>query len=144
MKKFQFSLEKVLSYKNQINDVLMNELAVLQHELQRIDDKIAELQRVFADTNNRMVSDMSEGVSSASISVFKIYLNDISTQITRKLAERERQLRRIEGKQQEIINSNVEIASLDKLKEKQLSEYNVLAAKAQEVELNEFIGNSMN
>lgn len=144
MKKFKFSLEKVLSYKNQINDVLMNELAVLQHELQRIDDKIAELQRVFADTNNRMVSDMSEGVSSASISVFKIYLNDISTQITRKLAERERQLRRIEGKQQEIINSNVEIASLDKLKEKQLSEYNVLAAKAQEVELNEFIGNSMN
>lgn len=142
MKKFQFSLEKVLGFKSQTRDVLKNELATLNHELSIIEDKIKELQTIFADTNHKMIADMSEGVTAANIGVFKIYLNDISVQITRKREDKEKKMKQIVTKQRQIIASNVEIASLDKLKEKQMEEYRLMSAKAQEIEINEFIINS--
>lgn len=141
MKKFEFSLEKVLSYKNQTLDVLKNELALLNHQLIKIEEKIAELELVSAQTNQKLQVEMAAGVTSANIGVYKIYLNDISVHIRQKYEEKVKQLNRIASKQKQIINANIEIASLDKLKAKQQEEYRLMYAKAQEIELNEFITN---
>lgn len=141
MKKFEFSLEKVLSYKNQTLDVLKNELALLNHQLIKIEEKIAELELVSAQTNQKLQVEMAAGVTSANIGVYKIYLNDISVHIRQKYEEKVKQLNRIASKQKQIINANIEIASLDKLKANQQEEYRLMYAKAQEIELNEFITN---
>lgn len=140
MKKFTFSLEKVLSYRNQIVDVLKNELSTLMHELDQLDKKIDKLHSLFSDTNAKLVERMAEGVSAGDIAVYKLYLGDITGEVKKKQRDKQVLQKRIELKQAEIIAANVEIASLDKLKEKQLEEYRVVDMKAQELELNEFFG----
>lgn len=141
MKKFQFSLEKILSFKGQVRDVLKSELATLNHQLTAIEEEIITLNKIISDTNIKMQSQMQEGVTSSKISVYKMYLNEIGAQITRKNREKLKQINLIAAKQKQIINANVEVASFEKLKDKQLQEYKVLEAKAQEIELNEFMNN---
>lgn len=141
MKKFVFSLEKVLNFKNQTLEVLKNELAILQREMEALEAQIAKMQQVLSDTNIELTARMSEGVNAVDITIYKVYLNDISANIKKKVEEKTALGIKIAKKQIEIVGANIEIASLDKLKEKQFEEYRQEAAKAQEIELNEFINN---
>lgn len=141
MKKFAFSLERVLNFKNQTLDVLKSELATLQQEMNDLEQFISHLQEVFTQTNKTLVAQMEQGVSASEINVYKVYLNDINLHIKKKLEEKEQLSFKIARKQTEIISANVEIASLDKLKQKQYEEYQKAAQKASETELEEFINN---
>lgn len=141
MKKFVFTLEKVLNYKNQTLDVLKNELSTLQRELEIMNQKIDELEGVFANTNQTLVEQMQTGVASSELTVYKVYLSDINATIKHKREEKHQLELRIAKKQTEVIGMNIEIASLDKLKEKQFEEYRKAEQSAAEVELNEFINN---
>ncbi|MEG1027869.1 MAG: flagellar export protein FliJ [Oscillospiraceae bacterium] len=143
MKKFQFSLEKVLSYKNQTIDVLKNELATLQHSLNQLEDELLQLKQLFVDTNKTVNGKMIDGISSGNISVYKIYLNDITVQVRNKNHEIAKMEKLIADKQQEVIAMNIEIASLDKLKQSQWEEYQKASAKAFEQEIEEFISNKI-
>ena len=84
---------------------------------------------------------MKEGVNVTDISVYKVYLSDISVNIKKKVEEKTAIGIKIAKKQIQIVGANIEIASLDKLKAKQLEEYRQEVAKAQEIELGEFINN---
>lgn len=143
MKKFIFSLEKVLNFKEQSIDALKNQLAILQSEHHLIEQEIAKLNLIFIKKNVLLREKMQEGITSGEISTFKIYLNDINLSIRRKQFELKLKKDEIFAKQQEIIAANIEIASLEKLKDTQLIDYRKSFAKAQEIELNEFITNSM-
>ncbi len=143
MKKFQFSLEKVLSYKNQTIDVLKNELATMQHSLNQLEDELSQLKQLFVDTNETVNGKMISGISSGNISVYKIYLNDITVQIRNKNHEIAKMEKLIFAKQQEVIAMNIEIASLDKLKQSQWEEYQKASNKAFEQEIEEFISNKV-
>ncbi|MEG2429302.1 MAG: flagellar FliJ family protein [Oscillospiraceae bacterium] len=143
MKKFIFSLEKVLNFKGQSIDALKNQLAILQSELHLIEQEIAKLNLIFVKKNVLLREKMQEGISSGEISTFKIYLNDINLSIRRKQFELKLKKDEVFAKQQEIISANIEIASLEKLKDTQLQDYKKAFAKSQEIELNEFITNAM-
>lgn len=142
MKKFKFSLQKVLDYKNQICDVLKSELAVLTHDLSELEQEKQRLIALFEEKDKDLQARMISGMSSTDISTFKVYMNNITTQIMQKQKNIENQQSLIAKKQSEIIAANVEIASMDKLKERQKADYAALEAKAFEVELTEFITNS--
>lgn len=141
MKKFAFTLEKVLGFKNQTLDLLKSQLSAIQHELNLIEERIVELGQTFDKVNSELVENMVLGITSADISVYKVYLNNTSAQIRKEEDKKTLTLEKIRKKQQEIIKANIEIASLEKLKERQLEEYRKAVQKADEIELNEFIGN---
>lgn len=141
MKKFVFTLEKVLNFKNQTLEVLKNELSALQRELEKLIQKINELEDVFTSTNQTLVHQMQNGVGSSEVTVYKVYLSDINAHIKQKLEEKHQLELKIAKKQTEVIGMNIEIASLDKLKEKQYEDYCKAEQNAAEIELNEFINN---
>lgn len=142
MKKFQFSLQKILDYKNQICDVLKSELAVLTHELSELELEKQRLIELFESTDKQLQERFVAGTVASDISTFKVYLNNIATKIREKQKNIENQQNLIVVKQREIISMNVEIASMDKLKERQKADYTALEAKAFEIEITEFITNS--
>lgn len=139
MKKFTFTLEKVLSVKNQLHEVKRNELMQLQVRLNEIFDAIEANQQEFDRYNADVNQIMQGGTNSSSIESYKNYFNFLNN--------REKQLKReqhdveqlIENKQQEIIEIKTEISGLEKLKEKQLAEYNKALQKQQEQEIEEFL-----
>lgn len=141
MKKFVFTLEKVLVFKNQTLEVLKNELSRLQRESQLLENKIKNLQDVFKNKNGELVSSMQDGVAVNEIGIYKIYLSNVNADIKKVTAKKHDINLAIAKKQTEVISMNIEIASLEKLKEKQYQDYKKIAQDAAEIELNEFINN---
>lgn len=144
MKKFTFSLQKVLDYKQQILDLLKNELASLQAQHREIENKISDANREFQVTNLDLVSKLAGGVSSYDISIYKGYLNTINQRILALEAEKQKLSDTVAAKQQEIIHMNGDISGLEHLKDRQLHEYHSLERKEQEMLVEEFVSHSAN
>jgi flagellar FliJ protein len=84
--------------------------------------------------------------SSVSISVgemtyYKMLLSSILRKIENKEEEKEKILKKIEDKRREIVSKNIEISSLEKLREKELEKYNSALAKSEELFIEEFVSN---
>lgn len=139
MKKFTFTLEKVLSVKNQLHEVKRNELMQLQLQLNNILDAIDDNQREFDKYNSDVNQIMQGGTNSSSIESYKNYFNFLNNREKQLKLEQQHAERMIADKQQEIIEIKTEISGLEKLKEKQLAEYNKALQKQQELEIEEFL-----
>ncbi len=139
MKKFVFTLEKVLNVKNQLHEVKRNELMQLQLQLNNILEAIDENQREFDKYNLDVNQKMQGGTSSADIEAYKQYFNFLNEKEKKLQLEQQETEQRITDKQQEIIEIKTEISGLEKLREKQLAEYNKALQKQQELEIEEFL-----
>lgn len=142
MKKFVFSLEKVLDYKQQILNVLKNEFADLQMKLRDIIEQIEQLNQQFTALNLQMQAEIQEGLSAGDIAVYKTYLQALNSK-TQKLIQTKIQLQNaVEQKKQEVLVAKSEISGLEKLKDKQLKEYNFQIQKIQEQSIEEFVSHA--
>lgn len=143
MKKFKFTLEKVLSFKQQSLDILINELSRLQNQMEILQTDIDKLHNIMKDTNCELVKRLKEGIETSKVSMYKIYLNDVHVHIKKLLEEQRALQNKIELKQQEIIEMKSSIAGLEKLKDKQLFDYNQMLKKVQEQEISEFVSRNL-
>jgi flagellar export protein FliJ len=139
MKKFVFSLEKVLGFKKQMLDVKKNELAAMMMQLHEIEQKIEELNHDFAVNNQKMIMEMQQGLTPKDIEIYKVYFNSVNQNIKKLTLQRMQQLNLIELKKQEIVELNSDISGLEKLKGKQLQLYFKAVQKAEELAIEEFV-----
>lgn len=144
MKKFTFTLQKVLDYKSQILDVEKAELASEQKKLDAINVKIMELEGTMQATQDTLQGVLEKGVVASQIMIYKVYISDMVQHIKELERLREQQFKVVEKKRAEVVDISVEIASYDKLKEKQLEEYRQAEQRAAENEIEEFIKNLAN
>ena len=140
MKKFQFSLEKVLGYKKQLLEVLKNEMAKLQMQCRELEDQIAELSRNFRATNETLKTRLTEGLAPRELEVYKRYFSDLNRKTNLLEAQKQEYLLAVAAKQGEIVQMNSDISGLEKLRDKQLAEYLVQSRKEQEQMIEEFVG----
>lgn len=140
MKKFVFSLEKVLGYKQQILDLLKNELSRLQMERNKIEQQIEERNCEFDNTNHSLIVKMQNVMAPHDIAVYKSYLSDLNRRILELQAEKQKAVEAVEAKQKEIVQMNSDISGLERLKDKQLEAYLSQERKAQETFIEEFVG----
>lgn len=139
MKKFVFSLEKVLGFKQQTLDVKKNELSMFQMKLKELEKEIEDLNEKFSSTNRKMVEEMQKGITASDISIYKMYFDSLNQKI-QKLIEDKRQLMDvISEKKAGIVQINSEISGLEKLKDKQLETYLKDRQKTEELAIEEFI-----
>lgn len=142
MKKFQFSLEKVLGYKKQLLEVLKNEMAKLQMECRELEDKIAQIARDFQETNETLKIRLAEGLAPRELEVYNRYFSDLNRKANLLEAQRQEYLLAVSAKQEEIVQMNSDISGLEKLRDKQLAEYLVQSRKEQEQMIEEFVGHA--
>ncbi len=141
MKKFSFTLQKVLEIKEQILENLKIELSSLNNDLRNINESINKLKLYFSETDNEFVDKSSISISVGELAYYKMLMSGILKQIENKEEARLIVLRKIEAKRQEIISMNMEISSLEKLKEKELEKYNKAFARSEEIFIEEFVSN---
>ncbi len=139
MKKFVFSLEKVLGFKEQTLGVKKNEIAVLQAKLHELEAEIQDLEDKFATTNAKMVEEMKRGITQSDIAMYKMYFNTLNEKIQKLIEDKLQLLEQISQKKKEILQVNTEISGLEKLKDKQLSDYMKGVQKSQELAIEEFV-----
>lgn len=141
MKKFSFSLQKVLEIKEQVLDNLKVELSNLNHDYKEVENEIAIMKSKYSDINMEFSEKSSVSISVGEMSYYKMLLSSILRKIESKEEEKEKILKKIEDKRHEIVSKNVEISSLEKLREKELEKYNSALAKSEELFIEEFVSN---
>lgn len=139
MKKFRFSLETVLEYKNQALDALRAEhgaiLARVRAQEKVIEDLEAEYREADADFTQRKL----EGINVLDAMSFEQYLRSLE----RKLQEEYRKLDRLrqmeEQKRSQVVEARKETATIEKLKERKLEDYRKAEQKDEEQRIEEFV-----
>lgn len=143
MKKFNFSLQKVLEIKEQLLENAKIELSNLNGELNKLENLISDLKADYKEFTEEFDRKMVKSVSVPEMAFFKISASGMIRQIENKEKEKNIVLYRIDEKKKEIIEKNTEISGLEKLKEKELDEYNKKAARSEELFIEEFVSNKM-
>lgn len=139
MKKFNFTLQKVLRFHEQELDVKKQELSALRESLRELDRKIQQSKRELLQLNQEMSRAMITGLNTRDLAVYKMYFRTMEQNI-RQLEKQRTELRaRAEEKQASVVQSNQEISGLEKLRDKQLMEYLAGCRKQQELEIEEFV-----
>lgn len=139
MKKFEFHLEKLLSYKGQVLDSEMMTLAVLNNQLSEAQNKLSLLQMEQAQCQADYESKMQEKTTPATCRMYIYYGEHLKEQIL--LAKRlvENVSHQIDKQIETIKKLKQETKSLETLKSTRFDEYNKEGAKAEELQLEEFV-----
>lgn len=141
MKKFNFTLQSLKKYNDQMLDSeksvlgrLRAELAEMQAEL---DAKNAEYE-LSIDKLNELVRG---GTTAMRLSLHKKYVSSLQQDIYRIKGRMAQERDEVEQQLQRVIDATKEVSKLEKLEEKQLEEYRYAAQKEQEQIIEEFVSN---
>lgn len=139
MKKFQFTLQKLMDFRQQELDRQKNTLSVLQAELQRIYEEKDELSRKVEEFSAELEEVCRSGAQAYEISVRKRYIVSLQQEIhARELsaAQKQEEINRQLGV---VVEATKDVRTLEKLEEKQLEDYKAAAVKENEQFIEEFV-----
>lgn len=143
MKKFEFSLSKVLDYKDQVLEKEKNYLAHLHFQKDQVHNRIEALKEEFEAVNQRFMNETAKGISVIQIKSYEFQMQSIRYQIKQLQIEQNALSAAIEKQIQVVIAASQEVSGLDKLEEKQRIEYNMAEAKGNEAQIAEFISSKL-
>jgi flagellar FliJ protein len=141
LKKFKFSLQKILEIKEQLLDNCKAELNRINNEIRTLDDDIKVLKIRFSEIDNEFTDKSSRSISVGELTYYKVLMSSVLKNIENKEDEKQALFKKAEAKRQEIINMNMEISSLEKLRENELAKYNKALQKSEEIFIDEFVSN---
>lgn len=140
MKKFVFTLEKVLNYKQQVLEVQKNEMAQLQAGLSELDKKIRALELRSLELSRQLAARLCDGLATRDVVECKSFQSELIRKIRELCEKKDQLLELIALKRQEIVRMNGDISGLERLKDRQLKDYRKLCGKEQELAIEEFVG----
>ena len=139
MKKFRFSLETVLDYKNQALDALRAEhgaiLAQIRAQEQVIDNLETEHREADADFTRRKM----EGINVLDAMSYEQYLRCLERKLQEEYRKLEKLRRMEEQKRSQVVEARKETATIEKLKEHKLEDYRKAEQKDEELRIEEFV-----
>jgi len=139
MKKFQFSLETVLGYKQQVLDSLQAEhgaiLAKVRQQEEHIEHLEADYQAMSSEFNQRK----AEGITILDALKYEQYLRAMERQIKEAHLHLLSLKKQEEQKRAEVVEAKKDTSSIEKLKEKKLDAYNKAVQKSEEALIDEFV-----
>ena len=139
MKKFKFSLETVLNYKEQNENNLRAEHAAALQQVAKQEKIIEEIRQKQKQTADELNEKRSSGFNVLQIQTFEKYLNYLKGELKKELQVLDILKKKEEERRTALIAARTETKSISKLKEKRLTEYKKAEAKQEELDIEEFI-----
>ncbi len=143
MKKFNFPLNTVLNYKDQVLENLKTEHAQILADIAQQERRIEELMDKSQCAAVRYREDTQCGVTVNIMREYERYITFIQQRIVAEQGVLLKFKKKEEQKRAEVIEAKKEKASIDKLKEKKLDQYNKEVLKSEELFIEEFVSNTM-
>lgn len=139
MKKFRFSLETVLEYKQQVLESLQTEHGALLAQVRRQEEHIEKLEADYRAMAGEFNQRKAEGISILDAIKYEQYLRAMERQIEEAYRRLEELRRQAEKKRAEVVEAKKETSSIEKLREKKLENYNKAIQKSEEAMIDEFV-----
>ena len=139
MKKFKFSLDSVLSYKQQILDALQGEHAALLAEVRQQEELLERCWQTYRDYNEEYREKSRIGVQLTEALLYQTNLRAMEREIQQETLVLEEKRKKEEEKRAEVVEAKKESTSIEKLKEKKLRAYQKAEAKSEELFIEDFV-----
>ena len=139
MKKFKFSLDTVLSYKDQILDALKIEHGVILAEIRAQEELLEATWRRYRDYDEEFREQKMNGISALNAMMYEAGLRAQELEIRRQTEVLEALKVKEEKKRSEVVEAKQDTASLEKLRERKLDSYHKSVQKGEEQMIEEFV-----
>ena len=143
MKQFQFSLKKILSYKEQVQSLEKNKLAQLTLKKNQLEEQIVQLKLESNRLSAELLNAANVGISMMLVNNYnyqlqnnRMYLKQLGNDLNNAIFSVEKQLKIVMAATQDV-------EGLEKLKEKQYQEYLYEDGKEQELIVSEFVSSKI-
>lgn len=138
MKKFEFHLEKLLSYKDQRLNSEMMTLGVLQNELAQAKEVLSQLENQLTQYKRKLQEEMSEKVNPATCQVCVNYIAYLKEQIKQCRKEVDLITEKVNRQIDIVKGLKLDSRSLETMKDSRFEEYKKEEQKKSEAQLEEF------
>ncbi|MDR2023916.1 MAG: flagellar export protein FliJ [Hungatella sp.] len=143
MKKFNFPLNTVLNYKDQVLDNLISQHAQILVRVAGQEKKISQMEEMKNSACIKLKKEKETGIAINTMREYEAYIMNIEKIILAEqkalavLKEKEEQ------KRAQVVEARKEKASIEKLKEKKLMQYEKEVQRSEELFIEEFVSNIM-
>ena len=142
MKKFSFSLETVLDYKNQALDALRAEHGAILARVRAQEQVIEDLEREHREADGEFTRRKLEGINVVDAMGYEAYLRSLERKLREEYSKLEKLRRQEEQKRSQVVEARKETATIEKLKEHKLEDYNKAVQKDEEKLIDEFVSSA--
>ena len=139
MKRFQFTLQKLMDFRQQELDRQKNTLSALQADLQRMHQEKEELIRRVEQSSEELDVVCRQGAQAYEISVRKRYIVSLQQEIHAHEFSISMKQEEVNKQLGVVVEATKDVRTLEKLEEKQLEDYRFKAAKADEQFIEEYV-----
>lgn len=139
MKKFRFSLETVLSYKQQVLDAQQAEHAAILAAVRRQEERLEQLHEDYRAFAAEYRARSAAGMEIKDAMFCQAGLRSRERELEQETDKLQTLRKQEESKRMEVVAAKQDTSSIEKLREKQVARYNEAAAKSQEQFIEEFV-----
>lgn len=139
MKRFQFGLDGVLGYRQQVLEGQQNEYAKALQRVQEQQDRVDDAQARYQQLNLRFREEAAAGITAADAMGFENGLRVLEVEIAREIQALQVLQREAEEKRARLIQAHMDAAILERLKEKKKDAYEKEVQKSDEHFIDELI-----
>lgn len=139
MKKFKFSLDTVLSYKQQVLEALQGEHALALAAVREQETLLENLWQEYRDYNAEYRRRAEEGLPLTEALMYQNGLRAAEQEIQRQTARLEELRAEEEKRREKVVEAKKDTSSIEKLREKKLDAYHKAEAKSEEAFIEEFV-----
>ena len=139
MKKFRFSLETVLDYKQEVLSALQTEHAAILARVHAQEDLLEELENYYSELDAEFTERKLEGITILDAMQYEQYLRATERQIEEAMEILKQLQAEAEAKRLEVVEAKKDTSSIEKLREKKLDSYNKAVQKSEELIIEEFV-----
>ncbi len=142
MKKFQFNLDTVLRYKQQVLDNMQNEYAAALARVRDQEGILAALEGRYRDLNAGFREAEAAGITVADAMGYEMGLRVLEGEIQRAEAKLEQMRQEAEERRLRLVAARQDAAALEKLREHQWDDYQKAVQKQEEQFIDELVSNT--
>ena len=142
MKKFKFSLDTVLSYKQQVLEALQGEHALALAAVREQETLLEDLWQEYREYNAEYRRRAEEGLVLTEALMYQNGLRAAEQEIQRQTQRLEELRAEEEKKRERVVEAKKDTSSIEKLKEKKLDAYHKAEAKSEELFIEEFVSSA--
>ena len=139
MKKFRFSLETVLDYKNQALDALRAEHGAILAQVRAQEAVVEGLEREYSQVDGEFTQRKLEGLTVLDALNYEQYLRALEREVKEEYRKLSLLRRQEEQKRGQVVEARKETATIEKLKEHKLEDYRKAEQKEEEQRIEEFV-----
>lgn len=143
MKKFEFSMQKILDLKNNVLEAEKNRLAQLQEEARRIERRIEALEQAMRDIADEMRRAQTDGVTVAELIAFNARRGNIRLQLEELALQHRDAQKSVDRQVQIVVAASQEVSKFEKVEERQYEVYRDIAKKAETARVEELVVNNI-